>query len=235
MQRQTVQAPRDRVRARLVEVAAELLATLGPGAVTTRSVAAAAGVQAPVIYRLFGDKDGLLEAVAEHGMLTYLANKRPLDADGDPVDNLRASWYLHVGFGLANPALFRLMHAAEHSQDWQRIVESGSEVHLARVRRVARAGRLRVTERHAVELLHAAGTGVVFTLVDRPEGERDESLLDLAWESVCLAILVDPRTPTRSAASEAAIALRAALPDLASFTSAERVLLREWLDRVSRA
>ncbi|WP_338419811.1 TetR family transcriptional regulator [Streptomyces klenkii] len=32
---------------------------------TTRAVAAAAGVQAPAIYRLFGDKDGLLEAVAE--------------------------------------------------------------------------------------------------------------------------------------------------------------------------
>ncbi|HEY0937917.1 MAG TPA: helix-turn-helix domain-containing protein, partial [Trebonia sp.] len=54
---------RDQTRAHLVEVAAELLASQGPDAVTTRSVALAAGVQAPAIYRLFGDKGGLLDAV----------------------------------------------------------------------------------------------------------------------------------------------------------------------------
>jgi AcrR family transcriptional regulator len=47
--------------------------------VTTRSVALAAGVQPPTIYRLFGDKDGLLDAVAEHGFAHYAANKRPAD------------------------------------------------------------------------------------------------------------------------------------------------------------
>jgi AcrR family transcriptional regulator len=36
----------------------------GRRAVTTRAVAAGAGVQAPTIYRLFGDKDGLLDALA---------------------------------------------------------------------------------------------------------------------------------------------------------------------------
>ena len=42
---------------------------------TTRGVAEAAGVQAPAIYRFFGDKDGLLEAVAEHVMATYVSAK----------------------------------------------------------------------------------------------------------------------------------------------------------------
>jgi AcrR family transcriptional regulator len=102
-------SPRDRTRAQLVEVAAQLLATAGPDAVTTRSVALAAGVQAPTIYRLFGDKSGLLDAVVEHGFASYMARKH-LDADSDPVQSLRAGWELHVGFGLANPELFRLMH-----------------------------------------------------------------------------------------------------------------------------
>src|SRR5487761_1796673 len=103
---------RDAVRARLVDVAAGLLAAQGPEAVTTRSVALAAGVQAPTIYRLFGDKNGLLDAVAEHGFAAYMARKPPVDADADPVESLRAGWELHVGFGLANPELFRLMHTA---------------------------------------------------------------------------------------------------------------------------
>src|ERR1700679_1058133 len=103
---------RDRTRAQLVEVAAELLATGGPDAVTTRSVALAAGVQAPTIYRLFGDKNGLLDAVGEHGFASYLARKPPVGTAADPVEGLRAGWELHIGFGLENPRLFRLMHTA---------------------------------------------------------------------------------------------------------------------------
>ena len=62
-------------RARIIDVAARLLQEQGPAAVTTRGVAEAAGVQAPAIYRFFGDKDGLLEAVAEHVMATYVSAK----------------------------------------------------------------------------------------------------------------------------------------------------------------
>src|ERR1700677_3669653 len=55
--------PDTKTRENLVEVAARLLREQGAAAVTTRAVALAAGVQAPAIYRLFGDKDGLLDAV----------------------------------------------------------------------------------------------------------------------------------------------------------------------------
>ncbi|MGH3177698.1 MAG: TetR/AcrR family transcriptional regulator, partial [Streptosporangiaceae bacterium] len=92
MRKQNPGSSRDRTRAQLVEVAAELLATQGPDAVTTRSVALAAGVQAPAIYRLFGDKNGLLDAVVEHGFVSYVARKLPAGADADPVEGLRAGW-----------------------------------------------------------------------------------------------------------------------------------------------
>src|ERR1700749_5158465 len=110
-------SPRDRTRAQLVEVAAELLATQGPDAVTTRSVALAAGVQAPTIYRIFGDKNGLLDAVVQHGFASYVARKPPADTGGDTVAGLRAGWELHVGFGLANPELFRLLITALRTPD----------------------------------------------------------------------------------------------------------------------
>ena len=98
---------RDETRERIVATAAELLARDGREAVTTRAVAAAAGVQAPTIYRLFGDKTGLLDAVAEHGFQTYLAGKGARPESADPVEDLRAGWDLHVGFGLANPGAVR--------------------------------------------------------------------------------------------------------------------------------
>jgi AcrR family transcriptional regulator len=235
MRKRDPESSRDRTRAQLVAVATELLATQGPDAVTTRSVALAAGVQAPTIYRLFGDKSGLLDAVVEHGFAGYLTRKPPADAEADPIAGLRAGWELHVGFGLANPELFRLMLTALHTPDGQAIAAAGAEVLQARVRRVAEAGRLRVTERRAVDLIRAAGTGVVFTLIDQPEDDRDEALADTAWESVCAAILTDPATAAVPGPAAAAVTLRAALPDLTTLTPAERALLGDWLDRIAES
>jgi AcrR family transcriptional regulator len=222
---------RDRTRVQLVEVAAHLLATEGPDAVTTRSVALAAGLQAPTIYRLFGDKNGLLDAVVAHGFASYVAQKH-LDPDADPVEGLRAGWELHVGFGLANPGLFRLMHTALRTPDGRAAAATGIGVLQARVHRVAEAGRLRVTERRAVELIQAAGTGVVLTLIDQAEGERDDALADTAWESVCATILTDASAAVTGPAA-AAVTLRAALPGLTALTPAERALLGDWLDRIA--
>ncbi|GAA2483874.1 TetR/AcrR family transcriptional regulator [Winogradskya humida] len=224
------QPTRDHVRARLVDVAATLLATQGPDAVTTRSVALAAGVQAPSIYRLFGDKDGLLDAVAEHGFATYLAQKPPVDTGGDPVDELRAGWDLHIGFGLANPALFRLMHTSTPTPAGRATAEAGGAILRRRVQRVAKAGRLRVPETRAVALIRAAGTGVVLTMLD--ETEPDPALADLAWDAVCAGILTDTPAETPGTGA-AAVTLRAALPDLPDFTPAETALLGEWLDRLA--
>jgi AcrR family transcriptional regulator len=225
---------RDRTRAQLVKVAAELLATAGPDAVTTRSVALAAGVQAPTIYRLFGDKSGLLDAVVAHGFASYVARKH-LDPDSDPVESLRAGWELHIGFGLANPELFRLMHTALRTPEGQAAAATGVGVLQARVHLVAEAGRLRVTERRAVELIQAAGTGVVFTLIGQAEDERDDALADTAWESVCAVILVDHPVAAVTGPATAAVTLRAALPDLTALTQAERALLGDWLDRIAES
>ena len=97
-------------RDRIVAAAAALLAAGGREGVSTRAVSAAAGVQAPAIYRLFGDKQGLLDAVAAHGFTSYLDDKTDLKPGDDPVGDLRAGWDLHIGFGLANPALYSLMY-----------------------------------------------------------------------------------------------------------------------------
>lgn len=227
-----VPAARDVARTRLVEVAAELLATGGPDAVTTRSVAHAAGVQPPMIYRLFGDKNGLLDAVTEHGFTSYLAAKPPVDTADDPIAGLRAGWLLHVGFGLAHPALFRLMHTAVRTSDGQQALDSGVVILRERVRQVARIGRLRVAEHVAVDLIHSVGTGIVLTLIDQPEDERDEALAELGWESVCVTILTDAPAAHPGPVA-AAVTLRAALPETEGFTAAERALFGDWLDRVT--
>lgn len=238
-------------RTRIVTAAARLLAEDGAAAVTTRSVALAAGVQAPAIYRLFGDKDGLLDAVAEHVLAEFVAAKTEhaaaeADGDGDPVEDLRDSWRVQVAFGLANPALFRLLYASDRDDD-SPAVAAGLEVLRARVHRVAAAGRLRVPEEQAVAMIRAAGAGSMLTMLSSgaPEGSSPgdgSSLPELMLDTVLAAIVTDPPTWADDEGAEgtavplgAVQAVRAAAPALSGLTDPERALLQEWLGRVTTA
>jgi AcrR family transcriptional regulator len=223
-------ASRHKTRATIVECAAQLLREHGASAVTTRAVAQAAGMQAPTIYRFFEDKDALLDAVAEHVFATYVAGKTLVQDSGDPIADLRAGWDTHIGFGLANAALFGLL--TDPSREARSpAATAGLEVLRARVHRVAEIGRLRVPERRAVELIHAAGTGAVLTLLATPPQDRDLDLADAMYEAVMRSILTDVPTLPAHSATAAAVAFRAIAPKLAPLTEAERALLSEWLDR----
>lgn len=224
------------LRQRIVEVAARLLREDGPAALTTRSVAEKAGVQAPTIYRLFGDKDGLLQAVAEHTMAVYVSAKaeavqRVSAADLDPLDDLRAGWAMQIDFSLTNPAVFRIL-SEPHRVLQSPAVQSGTRVLQARVHRLAQTGRLVVSEQRAVSLIQAAGVGVTQTLLATPPDHRDPALADMLFEAVLRQILTDPVQDMPTGPVAAAVALRAMTSRLDMLTAAERQLLAEWLDRV---
>src|SRR5437764_7635674 len=88
-------------RARILRAATELLAGGGRNAVTTRAVSAAAGVQAPTIYRQFGDMQGLLDVVARETLAVHVDEQATRPPTNDPVEDLRRGWDLHIAFGLA--------------------------------------------------------------------------------------------------------------------------------------
>ncbi|MFG1823268.1 TetR/AcrR family transcriptional regulator [Microbispora bryophytorum] len=225
---------RDRTRAHIVSVAAGLLASGGRDALSTRAVAAAAGTQAPTIYRLFGDKEGLLDAVAEYGFSSYLQDKKASPLADEPVEALRAGWELHVGFGLANPALFSLMYGAPTPGRQSPAAVAAFRMLGERIRAIAAAGRLKVGERLAADLVHAAGCGTVFTLLALPEERRDLRLSEVARDAAIAAITTDAPVVETPGPAAAAMALRAALPDAAAaLTDGERHVLGEWLDRLA--
>jgi AcrR family transcriptional regulator len=223
----------DTARQRILEAAAVLIREGGPEAATTRAVASAAGVQAPTIYRLFGDKRGLLDAVAEHSMALYVASKSRHEPHPDPVQDLRDGWDMHVAFGLANPGLFALMSGDNQLGTTSPAAASGHEVLLRRVRRIALAGRLRVSEARAVALIGSACVGTVFTLLRQPESERDAGLSEAAREAIMTAIATDVAAPVESKANGLAAALRACLPSGAVLSKGERQLLEELLERLA--
>ena len=144
-------------RDRIVEAAAALLTEGGREAVSTRAVCTAAGVQAPTIYRIFGDKQGLLDEVASHGFSSYLSSKVALEHSADPVEDLRRGWDLYVGFGVAQPAFYTLIYGEPRPGVETPAARDAAAILAAQVRRIAEAGRLRVSEERAVQLVAATG------------------------------------------------------------------------------
>jgi AcrR family transcriptional regulator len=226
---------RSDTRSKIVDAAARLLQEQGPAAVTTRGVAEQAGVQAPAIYRLFGDKDGLLEAVAEHVMATYVSSKAAIveaaSTDGvDPLEDLHDGWRSQIAFGLANPAIFRLLSDPDRVRD-SPAARSGRRVLEARVHRLAATGRLRVSEPRAVGLIQAAGTGAIQTLLATPPEHRDPGLAEALYEAVLGQILTDAPVREGGGATATTVAFRALAPGLEVLSDSERRLLTDWLDR----
>jgi AcrR family transcriptional regulator len=224
---------REATRQRVVEAAADLLARVGRDAVTTRAVAAAAGVQAPVIYRLFGDKDGLLEAVAEHGYDTFLAAKYADAHPRDPVEDLRAGWDLAVEFGLANPELYALMYGEPRRGTTSAAFQAGMRILLGRIHRLAAGGWLRVDEKLAAAIVHATARGAVLTWLSLPDGQRDPALLVAMREAMVSAVTHEKPALREAGPASAARTLRALLPEQTTLSSAEQHLLGEWLDRLA--
>ncbi|WP_347038034.1 TetR/AcrR family transcriptional regulator [Glutamicibacter halophytocola] len=93
----------------IINSAERLLAESATGDISTRAVCEAAGVTQPVLYRHFGDKDGLLAAVADHVWENYLSAKRSTKNSDDALEDLRRGWDNHTAFALENPHAYRLV------------------------------------------------------------------------------------------------------------------------------
>lgn len=217
-------------RSRIVQAAAKLLTTSGRQGVTTRAVAAAAAVQAPAIYRLFNDMDGLLDAVAEYLLSVYVADKAALDRDPDPVADLRHGWDMQIAFSLGHPDIFALAMANPSRSQHTPAAIAGTKILRQKIERVAQAGRLKISQQIAEDMIRAAGNGLIFVLLTQPVHMRDPGLAIAVQDAILSAILTDEAP--EQAYPTAAVTLRASLPQDRSLGANEKALMIEWLDRI---
>ena len=229
-----------RLRRTIVLAAADLLEKEGLEGMSTRAVAAHAGVFPPTIFRLFGDKDGLLEAVGEHGFETYLQAKNQLPQSDDPVADLRLAWDLHIEFGLKHSTYYMLVFGLARSGHLSRAGRKAVAELQRMITRVAAVGRLRMSVEQAAAVMHAAGVGVVSTMISAPPEARGLKTADVTRDVVFDAITtlpaVEPASATTGAgAAGPAMALRAALDQEKALplSPGEKLLLLEWLNRLA--
>lgn len=227
-----------RTRQQILEVAAGILEREGAQAVSTRSVAAAAGIRAASLYQLFGDKDGLLAALAIYAFDLYLAEKHSLPRTGDPVGDMRRGWDAHVDFGLRHPAFYLLMFGTSRPGRRPPAADEARGLLLKFLDRAAAAGRLRVPPALAARLTLAAVTGVTLSLIGTPAEDRDPEISARTREALIGSLTTstpeaaDPGLASRALALDAALtaADEATLP----LRPPETALLRDWLHQLAR-
>jgi AcrR family transcriptional regulator len=227
-----------RNRRQILEVAAELLEREGAQALSTRAVAAAAGIRAASLYQLFGDKNGLLSALAIHAFDLYLAQKHTLSSSGDPVDDMRRGWDAHVDFGLKHPAFYLLMYGTDRPGHRPPAAQEAQELLMTFLSRAASEGRLRVPPILAAHLTLAAVTGVTLSLIGIPESDRDPEISPRMREALIDVLTTDTSPAPEPTLAARALALDATLsgadPSTVPLRPVETALLHDWLQQLAR-
>jgi len=224
----------DDVRESLLAAAESLLVESADGEISTRAVCDAVGVTQPVLYRIFRDKQGLLDALAEVGLRRYAARKQDLERTDDPVADLRAGWVDHVAFALGNPAVYRLMFSPRPGVDVQARDGVLALLKVA-LRRCAAAGVLRRDVDDSAAMILSANVGLAMNCITQPEAYGSpglsEALRDAVFDDILTATA--PRqadAPLVSAARQLAAHVEMDAPS--SLIPEERDLLLVWLGRL---
>jgi AcrR family transcriptional regulator len=224
----------DALRAAMIVAAERLLAASPDHDIATRAVCEAVGVTQPVLYRLFGDKRGLLDALADDGLRRYAAQKATLAVTDDPVADLRVGWDDHTRFALSNPALYRLMFAPReksHSVAREKIFALLEES----LTRCSAIGALTMAPRQAAQMILASNIGFALGVMAEPKLFDDPGLSHRMREAAFAAILREPaeaEAPDPVAAAALRLRSQLTVSGTGALEPAETALLDRWLERL---
>lgn len=205
--------------------------------IATRAVCEAVGVSQPVLYRLFGDKRGLLDALADQGLERYTALKHAQQETTDPIADLRAGWDQHMEFARQNPALYQLMFVPRpwsHSVARERVFGLLESTLI----RCAAAGALTTEPEIAAQLILSANVGLALNQIAQPDLFNDGALSDRMRDSVFGYLLTESAAPDLTPPLQAAALRLHSQLDLSGTQALEQpeaALLERWLQRIIQA
>lgn len=214
-------------RQRLIAAAADLIATSPGEDFSLRAVCDAVGVKLPTLYHYFGSKQGLVDAVIEHGFALYLDEKSTMEPSGDPIQDIRAGWDAHVAFGLTNPGFYTLMYGKTRPGYSPAAQSRANEILQTITARAAEQGRLAVPSEQAAA--HVLVTNIGVTLRQIIMATPDPGLSTAVREGTIAAITGTDARSTNPLAT--AIEVAASQPEVLGQTQTQ--LLIEWLTRLA--
>jgi AcrR family transcriptional regulator len=188
----------------LRDAAERLVAAGGPGALSVRAVADAVGTSTRAIYSVYGSKDGLVDALAEHAFGLLDSGLKDLPETADPAaDLVEAGATMYRGFVREHPSLFRITFQRivpgfilspelleARAQTWRRLE--------AKVRRLQEAGQLgSLSVNEAAVAFNALCEGLANaelrggTMRALPPGEEERAWRD-AFQSLVRGFAAEP-------------------------------------------
>jgi AcrR family transcriptional regulator len=96
-------------RTALIDVAAELIAEAGPGALTTRRIAAQAGTSTMAVYTYFGGMTGLVREIVHEGFGRLQRFFDRVEPSGDPVADMALLGRAYRHNAVTNRHVFKVM------------------------------------------------------------------------------------------------------------------------------
>ena len=138
----------DSVGSMLLKAASDLLAAEGPGALTVRRIANAAGVSTMNVYSRFGGKDGVVEHLFIEGFTRLGTGMSAVMPTDDPVADMLACGLSYRRFAIDNPTLSSVMFdrvVPDHGPTTEALLIAGATLELLadRLERAMKAGALR--------------------------------------------------------------------------------------------
>lgn len=225
-----VEEARGDTRARLLEATAELISASPGEEVSLREICTMVGVKMPTLYHFFGSKQGLLEAVVEHGFDLYLSQKSYVPT-GDAIQDLRHGWDDHVAFGISNPGFYSLMYGKVRFGFAPGPQARPKALLLSLMKKAAGQNRLVVSAEQATS--HILATMVGVTLRQIVFGKEDRQLSIEIREGAIAAITgAAPTNSTPQAEMMRALEYANAHPDVLG--GPETALLSAWLQKLAQ-
>jgi AcrR family transcriptional regulator len=222
----------------MLKAAESLLQKSPVSDLSTRAVCEEVGVGVPVLYRLFGDKNGLISAVVDAVFERYLSRKRAQQPSDDPVDDVYTAWDNHVAFARRNSAVYRIAYAPSLTE----VPAAVDEARLLLVKRFVRcaaAGKLNTTPDEAAQAMMAACVGVNLSVLAHPATYFDPQLSRRVRDVVVGGLLVDTgaraaRDPTANTLKTVALQMATLIRQMpTALTGPEVTMMLQWLETIS--
>lgn len=176
-------ATEETMRDRVLRVADELLASVGPDALSLRRIADLADTSTQAVYTRFGGKPGLADALYRLGYQRLADELAAMPPVADPIERLRALGLAYRRVALANPHHYTLMTGRpiadyDPPRESLRFAASTMKPLVEAVREACESGRLHGEPNTVAIRFWAAGHGRVSLelqgLVEVDEDEANE-------------------------------------------------------------
>jgi AcrR family transcriptional regulator len=187
------------LRRDLIDTAGRLLAQEGPATLTTRRVAQETGMSTMAVYRLFGDKAGLVREMFLEGFQRLTEAFAAVERTDDPVADLLALGRAYRANARANPHLYELMFGRP-VPEFQPDAQTGEQIRptfdalVAAVARCLAEGAFARAEPHDVAVqLNAMAHGLSSLELRGALGDEDEA--SAHWERAFASLMRGLRAP----------------------------------------